>query len=235
VNSSSQARTSGAAESVAEHLDPLAMLAAWRMRSEHRVDPVRFRFMEALARRAAPHHGEARRILDAKLAPLLAAYGDRLEEAQRTGSPAAVGGAGAKQQAPSARGPLAELVDHIARHAAALGDGAAANGVVPGLAPAPELKTLSYFKSTWSRLSADRRLTQSLAKVPENAGPLNSHHLVHRSLLLMRELSPEYLNRFMTYVDTLLWVDQVSAGSASSAASAPRAENPKKAARGKSG
>ncbi|WP_307704187.1 DUF2894 domain-containing protein [Variovorax paradoxus] len=211
------------------------MLAAWRTRGEDRVDPVRFRFMEALARRAAPHHGEARRILDAKLAPLLAAYGDRLEEAQRMGNPAAAGGTGAKQQASSARGPLAELVDHIARHAPAPGDGAAANGVVPGLAPAPELKTLSYFKSTWSRLSADRRLTQSLAKVPENAGPLNSHHLVHRSLLLMRELSPEYLNRFMTYVDTLLWVDQANAGSASSAANAPRAENPKKAARGRSG
>jgi hypothetical protein len=237
VNSSSQARRSGAAEPVAaaEHIDPAAMLEAWRARGEHRADPVRFRFMEALARRAATHHGEARRILDAKLAPLLAAYGDHLEEAQRAGNPMAAGGPGTKQEAPSARGPLAELVDHIARHAPAPGDGSAANEVVPGLAPAPELKTLSYFKSTWSRLSADRRLTQSLAKVPENAGPLNSHHLVHRSLLLMRDLSPEYLNRFMTYVDTLLWVDQVNAGSASSAANTPRAENPKKAARGRSG
>jgi hypothetical protein len=69
------------------------------------------------------------------------------------------------------------------------------------------LKALAHFRSTWARLSADRRLTQSQALVPENAGPLNSHHLVHRSLTLMRELSPEYLSRFMSYVDALLWID----------------------------
>lgn len=31
--------------------------------------------------------------------------------------------------------------------------------------------------------------------------------LVLRSLGLMREASPDYLNRFMAYVDTLLWLD----------------------------
>ena len=90
---------------------------------------------------------------------------------------------------------------------------------------------MRYFRGTWSRLSADRRLTQSLAKMPENAGPLNSHHLVHRALILMRDLSPEYLNRFMTYVDTLLWVEQLQASQAS--APAARAEGARKSGRGK--
>lgn len=168
------------------------MIEAWRERGDHRLDPVRFRFIEVLAGRAAAHGGEARRILDDKLARLLAAYGEDLERAR-----SADGGiAGQQQQQGQApRGALAELVDHIGRHASG------ADG------PAPELKALAHFRSTWSRLSADRRLTQSLAKVPENAGPLNSHHLVHRSLTLMRELSPEYLSRFMSYVDTLLWID----------------------------
>jgi Protein of unknown function (DUF2894) len=93
------------------------------------------------------------------------------------------------------------------------------------------LKTLSYFRSTWSKLSADRRLTQSLAKVPENAGPLNSQHLVHRSLTLMRDLSPEYLNRFMSYVDALSWLDQANAMGADVA----RAETQRKTARRRSG
>jgi hypothetical protein len=204
--------------------DPAAMLDAWRARGEHRVDPVRFRFIEAMARRAAGHQGDARRILDEKVAALLAAYREKLEEKQR-----AV--AGMKQEPALPSGPLAQLVEHIARQSPLQAEGPAATGA----APAPELKTLRYFRSTWSRLSADRRLTQSLAKVPDNAGPLNSHHLVHRSLKLMHELSPEYLNRFMSYVDTLLWVDQVNGSNAPAAANTPRVESKKKTSRGKAG
>jgi hypothetical protein len=216
---------------VSEHVDPIEMIGTWRAQGQHRADPVRFHFMEALARRTAAHQGEARRILDEKLAGLAAAYGRNLEKAQGVDSAVKRLPAGAP-----ARGALAELVDHIARHAPAIGGStAAADETLHGLAPAPaELKTFKFFKSTWSRLSAERRLTQSLAKVPENAGPLNSHHLVHRSLLLMRDLSPEYLNRFMTYVDTLLWVDQLNGAGAAAPVSAPRAETSKKSARGKS-
>jgi hypothetical protein len=166
------------------------VIEAWRERGDHRFDPVRFRFIEVLAGRAEAHCGEARRILDEKLAKLLAAYGEDLERAR------CADGDIAGQQGQPHRGALAELVDHINRHASSERDG-----------PAPELEALAYFRSTWSRLSADRRLTHSQALVPENAGPLNSHHLVHRSLTLMRELSPEYLSRFMSYVDALLWID----------------------------
>ena len=202
-------------------LDTAAMVAASIKRGDHRFDPVRFRVIEAMARRAAAYSGEARRILDDKVATLLAVYGEDLGKAQ----PADV----AKQEAAPERGALAGLVDHIARHAPVPGDssppaaGNAARGL-PASSPSTELKSIRYFKSTWSRLSADRRLTQSLAKVPENAGPLNSHHLVHRSLTLMRDLSPEYLNHFMSYVDTLSWVEQANSASASAAASTTRAE-----------
>ncbi|VTU29888.1 DUF2894 domain-containing protein [Variovorax sp. RA8] len=212
--------------SEASPIDPGATLDAWRERGDHRLDPVRFRFIEALARRAAAHHGDARRILDDKLVQLLAAYGEDVEK--RRGAP--VPAATAKQQDPPDPGPLAGLLDHIARHAASQGEEPA-----PGLSAAPgELKTLGYFRSTWSRLSADRRLTQSLAAVPENAGPLNSHQLVHRALTLMRELSPEYLHRFMSHVDALLWLDRANAASASpAAAEAARTEGRRKAARNK--
>jgi hypothetical protein len=205
-------------------MDPVATLDAWRARGGHRMDPVRFRFIEAMARRAAGHEGDARRILDERVAGLLAAYREKLEEKQR-----AV--AGTKPEAVPSPGPLAQLVEHVARQSPLKAEEPAATPA----ATAPELKTLRYFRSTWSRLSADRRLTQSLAKVPENAGPLNSHHLVHRSLMLMHELSPEYLNRFMSYVDTLLWVDQVNGSNAAAAANTPRVESKKKTSRGKAG
>lgn len=199
-----------------------AMIDEWRKRGDDRFDPVRFRFIEAMVNRAAAHQGEARRILDDKAAKLLAAYGEDLEKARSAGE---INAAQKEKEKMPARGPLAALVDYIARHTPAHGD------TLHGLTASPELKTLSYFRSTWSKLSADRRLTQSLAKVPENAGPLNSHHLVHRSLTLMRDLSPEYLNRFMSYVDALSWLDQASSGGAD----APRAENQRKTARRRSG
>ena len=71
-------------------------------------------------------------------------------------------------------------------------------------------QTLQFFQRTWSRLSADQRLAQSRASLPENAGPLNSHHLVHRALTLMRALSPEYLECFVGYVDALQWLERAN-------------------------
>ncbi|WP_374594505.1 DUF2894 domain-containing protein [Aquabacterium sp.] len=111
-----------------------------------------------------------------------------------------------------ADGPLAELVAHAAQLKSRLGidlrhaplSGAAAAQQAASASPT----TLDFFRRTWARLSVEQRLTQSQSTLPENAGPLHSHHLVHRALTLMRELSPEYLEQFMTHVDALLWVEQ---------------------------
>ncbi|HEY4068238.1 MAG TPA: DUF2894 domain-containing protein [Burkholderiaceae bacterium] len=163
------------------------------------VDPVRFRFIEALARRAqAQPDGEARRLLDERIAGLVAAY-------REMGARTASASTAAQPVDSPARGPLAALVDRLAQRADPPRE--AAEGSPSDSTSPAELKALEHFRSTWSRLDADRRLTQSLATVPDKAGPLNSHHLVHRSLSVMRELSPAYLHRFMAYVDALFWLD----------------------------
>ena len=69
---------------------------------------------------------------------------------------------------------------------------------------------MSAFKGTWARLRAEQRLRQALAQVPAKAGPLNSSHVINRTLQAMRDLSPEYLDAFMLNVDTLLWLEQAS-------------------------
>ncbi len=215
--------------------DALAAVAGWRARGAERFDPVRLHFIETLARRSAAQRGEVRRLLDARLRQLLSRYGEDFEKAV----PAPEAAAPEQRLPPSA---LAELVDHIARQSPLPDEAPAPRDAAPeragaaspaaGAAPA-ELRTMRYFRGTWSRLSAERRLTQSLAKLPENAGPLHSHHLVHRALILMRDLSPEYLNRFMGHVDGLLWVEQWQAGQA--AGPAARAEGGGKRGRGKAG
>jgi hypothetical protein len=70
------------------------------------------------------------------------------------------------------------------------------------------LKGLCLFKKTWAALASDRLVAAAIRDCPENAGPLNSQMLVTRSLSIMRKLSPGYLSRFISYIDTLLWLEQ---------------------------
>ncbi|BCN39944.1 hypothetical protein ALDI51_32630 [Alicycliphilus denitrificans] len=160
------------------------------------MNPVRSIFMEALARRAAAQTGQARRLLDARLAALMAACG----QSSGVGEPPVAAAPAARPQ-----GALGALARELAR---GHGDAAPPEGAA---IEQRELHTLRRFRATWTRLSAEERLRQALAQVPPQAGPLNSHHLVHRALVLMRETSPEYLQRFVPYVDALLALDQMQA------------------------
>lgn len=96
-------------------------LDVWRARGDDRLDPVRFRFIDALEQRAAGQRGEARRILDARLSRLLADYAGDLARAG-----ADVGDAGgAVRSGDPARGALAALVEYMASRAAAKGGSSA--------------------------------------------------------------------------------------------------------------
>lgn len=208
--------------------DALAVLDAWRERGAQDLDPVRFQLIDALARRAARHGGQARRILDDRVSVLLAAYRNDLDKTVDTVNPA-------NPQRP-APGPLAGLLETLGtRTARAEGDRPAGSRDLPHHADYPDMKLLDDFRQTWFRLSTDRQLRQSQAQVPDNAGPLNSSHLVHRSLSLMRELSPGYLHQFLSYLDALSWLEQLdSAGAAAAGRDTSKAAGARKPARGKS-
>ncbi|WP_088507187.1 DUF2894 domain-containing protein [Burkholderia ubonensis] len=191
-----------------------AMLDAWRASGADRLDPVRFHLIDALERRAAGHDGDARRLLDARLDALLAGYAGDVERAGDANEPDDVA------QARPASGALAGLVTHIARDAQA--DRA---GIDPAL--------IEYFRETWSKVRTEKQYRQALDQVPRNAGPLNSSSLVHRSLSLMRDLSPGYLQQFLSYVDALAWLEDLSGSGAQAEKEAPRAKGVKKGARSK--
>ncbi|MFL9982490.1 DUF2894 domain-containing protein [Paraburkholderia sediminicola] len=209
-----------------------ATLDAWRERGADRLDPIRFHFIEALDRRAASHSGEARRLLDERLSKLIEAYAVDLEHAASKAGDADIGPTASSGQ--PARGTLAGLIDYISSHAPADGDGVTAGSFTPRPSSYPELEALDYFRQTWSKVRSEKQLRQSLKKAPGNAGPLNSSSLVHRSLSLMRELSPGYLQQFLSYVDALSWMEQMNGGGAMPAKDAPRATSAKKNIRGKS-
>ena len=175
-----------------------AMLDAWRERHADRLDPVRFRFIEAMARRAAAHEGEVRRLLDARLSALLDAYAGDLEAA----APQVGDADGQTASAAPSRGALGELVDRLARRASSSGDPTAADAASQPLVFS-QADVLDEFRQLWSKLRTRSQLRQSLEQTPVNAGPLNSSALVHRAIALMHQLSPGYLQHFLAYVDAL--------------------------------
>nr|WP_249182093.1 DUF2894 domain-containing protein [Burkholderia cenocepacia] len=190
------------------------MLDAWREQGADRLDPVGFHRIDALEKRAAALDGAARALLDARLATLIDGFAKRVArddddaEATRETVQAATG-------AP-ARGALAALVEGLARDAQA-----DRRGLDPEL--------IDYFRTMWSKVRTEQQYRQSLDQVPRNAGPLNSNSLVHRSLATMRELSPDYLQQFLSYVDALAWLEDLVGGGAQPEKEAPRAKAAKPA------
>ncbi|NMG00268.1 DUF2894 domain-containing protein [Aromatoleum toluolicum] len=213
--------------------DIAARIEALRAQSAERFDPVGFRFIEALARRAAASGEATRGVLERRLAKALSDCRERLDAAGRVAGDAVADGitrfpesadtlrqcreAGdlaalqrllARLAGQGGQSPLSGLLAHIGRHTPEAAASSSGHGGGAAFPAQPDLKSLSFFRSTWSRLSLDRQLTDAFAQAPENAGPLNSHHLVLQALGQMRDISPEYLRQFMSYVDALLWLDQ---------------------------
>jgi hypothetical protein len=101
---------------------------------------------------------------------------------------------------------LASLNEHLRQRRAHEAQEAALAG--EAIDPS-ELTSLRRFRTSWSRITAEDQVAQAMARTPDNAGPLNSHALVLRSLALMRELSPDYLQRFLAQLDALWWLEDL--------------------------
>ena len=189
---------------------PALTLDALRALGAQRLAPLRFAIAQALARRAAAHQGPVRQLLDARLARALADCAAHCVQA-----PERPGSAGARPAVRGQPGPLGDLVRLLDSQPGATLAGAPdlrAAAQQPG-AP-PELKALQQFRSTWARLSIDRQLIRSQAQLPQNPGPINSQLLAQRSLQLMQDIAPAYLQGFVAQVETLLWLEDASLGAA---------------------
>jgi hypothetical protein len=210
--------------------EPLAALADLRNAGAHQLDPVRFHYLEALAARMQTAAPGVQSALSTRLGAALADYQHRATQAQQARQGAedeqaaqhtrlkmerhrlAAGGAGTPAAiAQATETPLAELTRYIERVRQVPADDPLAHGAQPHQNALPELNSVRRFCETWSRICAEDQVDLAVERGPENAGPLNSHMLVLRSLALMRELSPHYLRRFMAHADALLWIEQASA------------------------
>ena len=87
-----------------------------------------------------------------------------------------------------------------------------ATAATPGSSPqafeGQELKSARHFRAGLVKMNADKLVSESLQGARADSGPLNPEKLVIHSLALMRELSPHYLSRFVSYMDTLFYLEQ---------------------------
>lgn len=111
--------------------------------------------------------------------------------------------------------PLAELNRHIER---ATGRATTA---------CTELRSASAFHDSWARLSAVETVHLAVQRGADQAGPLNSHRLVLHTLGLLADLSPDYLRRFLTHADALLWIEEAGARLTRASPSSRRAKTTK--------
>lgn len=200
-----------------------------RQAGADKFDPVRFYYLDVLARRATLQQGPVKRLLHDKLAQALVTLRENFER-ERNETQQAVGQvvphypqAAVELQRLHDGGDFTAVRQRISRlkdsvHGTPLGEMTSqllqnrSQGAEVSLkghtAVRPALNATQYFRNTWAKLSIEKRVAQALGKAPMNAGPINSHMLVLRSLALMRDISPDYLNRMTAYVDTLLCLDK---------------------------
>lgn len=157
----------------------------------HLRDAVAWHYIERLAERArSTPCGAVQALLNDKLDKALQDFSARVAAAASTAPPAA------PRPQPS---PLATLLLEMNPTPAQTEPG------TPQLRGwQPVSPRVQQFRKQLRKIDVSKKVRQAIAQAPQNAGPINSHMLVLRALGLMRDLSPDYLDRFMVHVDSLL-------------------------------
>ena len=181
--------------------------ATWATEAAQR-DPVGWHHIQVLAERTRTQTGPAQALLQAKLQSALAQLQARLAEQKKQHTPP-IG------RTPS---PLSALLRDMAAPSAKRPLSPSGHGRMDN-------PRVAQFRQQLGKISVQKQVTQAIAQAPQNAGPINSHMLVLRSLGLMRELSPDYLHRFMGYVDTLLFLDSPTTVKASPKKAVPASKS----------
>jgi hypothetical protein len=213
-----------------------ALVASLRDEGGERFDAAGWHYLDTLARCAEAQEGSVRRMLEAKRERAVAAFAERFAQG-RSAAGELLAAAGTKHPQAVAElqrlfvegdfkglrylsatlearvqcAVLSELVSQLEPGLGGVAVSSPAQHAGPRTTaagdPGLELKTVRESRATWARMSVDKQLALAMKQGPKNAGPINSHNLVLRSLAMMQEISPDYLSRMVSYVDTLVSLD----------------------------
>lgn len=189
-----------------------SQLEQLRHHGADQLDPIQFRYLEACEHRLRTkglQHGRHWQ----KLALAVVEYQSSLEPSQKPTPTIAA--------RPSS--PLAALLDALNQptDAPAKAPRSALEQRIFGDMDQPEqthlpptgvpkpLKAMARAKADQSTHAIQERIHHAIESTPKDAGPMNAHRLVSRALSEMQRLSPEYLERFARYTDTLMALERL--------------------------
>lgn len=174
-----------------------AMQLSLQARGAAQWDAVGWHYLQVLAQRSRAQTGAAQDLLNDKLLQALQNFQTRMNAANPVQP--------TREHSRPGPSPLGTLVNDMTRPALAAQLGKPSNW-------RPDKPHIQQFRQQLGKIRVQKQVSLAIAQAPQNAGPINSHMLVLRSLGLMRDLSPEYLSRFMGYVETLLCLDEAGQG-----------------------
>jgi len=217
----------------------LEKIAALRAAGDDSFDPVRFRYIEALAIRAQQASEPLNEQLTAKSHRALSNYRNARAAAQElsaaSDSAQVQPSAGCQSATVKALAELRQVLDLTqpqsvagalsleqemqAQESTLLQSEMYAASPKPSpsqsaesetsAGPLKSLKASQTMRVHQQRRAVEKRVELAIAEGPESPGPLNPQMLAIKALTMMRELSPQYLNRYVSYLDTLFWVEQL--------------------------
>ncbi len=94
--------------------------------------------------------------------------------------------------------------NHPVNHAGGLADLIALN---EELGRPSQLRVLNHMREKVWQKDLEASVKVALNSLPEDAGPLNSHGLLIRSLSVFQETSPHYLRRLVGLMSALTWLE----------------------------
>ena len=173
------------------------LLSTLRQAGAARVDAVGWHYIEVLAERSRSVPGPAQALLNHKLHRMLGELNARMNDEPARCEDVA-------RESTLSHSPLALLLQEMSPQATTQPEGGIGN-IKPWRGESPRVQ---QFRKQLRKISVQKQVSRAIAQAPQNAGPINSHMLVLRALGLMRDIAPDYLNRFMTHLDTLLCLEE---------------------------
>lgn len=194
-----------------------------------RFDPTRFRFIESLLERAVHARAPVQVILQNKAFTALSAYrADQQSSAEKVACKPSAAYANTiakiielRQVLDQKQAPLNATASALERqlqeqeNQSLAGAQYAAEALlesqneVTATAQKP-LKASQKMQVFQQRRSIERRVEIAIQQGPKSPGPLNPQMLALKSLTAMRDLSPQYLNRYVNYLDALFWIERAA-------------------------
>ena len=178
-------------------------------------DPVRFRYLASLATRLEAKH-LAHTPQGQRLAAAIATFRASLDEsstgATETLSDASIASEAERVPEERPRSRLRCLLDQLEQTDAGPDTMAAPESTPqPGASSPPRpLRALVQARTDLQRRQRQARIHRAIDEVPEEAGPMNAHRLVSRALRELQRISPAYLDRFVSYTDTLMALERLA-------------------------